>query len=113
MAMPIDINELPSEISFVTPEKVRSAKLPYNSAYGPDGVIVSDLNKISIRARCKLFSTLLLLRWIPSYVLDSRTMFLPKKQVSTSPADLRPISISSVLSRLFHKILASRLSTII
>lgn len=79
MASPVDINDLPSEIGLMTPDEVRSSKLPHNSAYGPDGVTVNDLNKISIHSRCQLYSTWLLLRWVPSYVLDSRTIFLPKK----------------------------------
>lgn len=110
----IDIlKELPCEASFVTPSEIKLAKLPYASAAGRDGVTVAGMNKIPLRIRCKLYTLWLHLGWMPSFILDSRTSFLPKKELSSSPSDLRPIGISSVLWRQFHNVLAARLSSIV
>lgn len=39
----------------------------------------------------------------------ARTVFLPKKDPAEDPLDFRPIAISSVVLRLFHKLLAQRI----
>lgn len=109
----LDLNELADEVSFIVPEEVKKAKLPTDSACGPDGLSVKSLNRIPVRIRCKLFTLWLLLGQVLPFILDSKTIFIPKKECSHSPADLRPISISSVLCRQFHKVLATRLSSII
>lgn len=44
------------------------------------------------------------------FLIDSRTIFIPKKEDVSSPTDLRPISIASVVLRHHNKILAKRLS---
>lgn len=80
------------------------------SAAGPDGLTVRDVNKISIRSKFKLFSLFLLLHWIPDIMLNSLTIFIPKKSNVNSPASLRPLSISSNFTRQFHKILVNRIS---
>ncbi|KAF7272499.1 hypothetical protein GWI33_014717 [Rhynchophorus ferrugineus] len=46
---------------------------------------------------------------LPDFLLRSRTIFIDKKKGPTSPADLRPISITPVLTRCFHKVIANRL----
>lgn len=61
--------------------------------------------KMGARVKAKLFSLFIILKWVPSILLDSRTIFIPKKNDVTSPAHLRPISISSILLRQFHKVL--------
>lgn len=101
---------LPSEVCFVSPAEVIKNKLPFSTTEGPDGVSIRNLNEIPIRALCKLYTCWIILKWTPSFILDSRTIFLPKKPNSNIPAELRPISIASVLCRQFHKILAFRLS---
>lgn len=97
--------------AFITPEEVDDSPLHRTTAEGPDGVSVSTMMKIPIRARAKLFTCWLLLGWAPSFLTDSRTIFLPKKDGASAPSDLRPISIPSVLLRQFHKILARRVSS--
>lgn len=77
-------------------------------AVGPDGLSVRDVNNICTRIKCKLFSLFLWLHWIPDILLHSITIFIPKKNKTNIPASLRPLSISSNLTRLFHKALVSR-----
>ncbi|KAF8789432.1 Retrovirus-related Pol polyprotein type-2 like protein [Argiope bruennichi] len=93
----------------IYPAEVLAARLPLKSSSGPDGVSVRTLNRIPIRVLCKVYSAFLLLRWVPGFLLDSRTIFIPKKHDSAAPSHLRPLSIASVVVRQFHKILATRL----
>ncbi|GLV41736.1 hypothetical protein CBL_12025 [Carabus blaptoides fortunei] len=46
-------------------------------------------------------------------LLEARTVLIPKKQAPKEPGDFRPLSISSVLSRCLHKILAKRVGLIV
>lgn len=48
--------------------------------------------------------------WIPEILLNSFTIFIPKKENTNKPSDLRPLSISSNLMRLSHKVLVKRIS---
>lgn len=96
----IDIlDELPSEASFILPSEILKAKLPYASAAGPYGVSVAVLNKIALMFSVKNLHLRLLLGWMPSFILNSRTSFLPKKELSSFSSELRPISISRFLSQ--------------
>lgn len=74
---------------------------------------IANLNKIPIRVRCKFYTLWLFLGWMPTFILDSRTSVLPKKEFSSVPSELSPISISSVLCHQFHKVLRTRLSSLI
>lgn len=47
---------------------------------------------------------------LPERFQLSKTIFIPKASGSSAPGDFRPISISSTLSRCFHKVLANRLN---
>ncbi|GBL74729.1 Retrovirus-related Pol polyprotein from type-2 retrotransposable element R2DM [Araneus ventricosus] len=102
-----------TEDLFITPQEIYNAKLPLKSSSGPDGASVKTLNKIPIRCRCKIYTAFLLLRWVPNFLLDSRTVFLPKKENTSKPSMLRPLSISSTMLRQFHKVLAKRLMAVL
>lgn len=47
---------------------------------------------------------------MPDILLNSYTIFIPKKKDTSEPANLRPISISLNLTRQFHEILCNRLT---
>lgn len=83
------------------------------SAAGPDGLSTYDIRKINNRIKSKIFSLFMLLHWIPEVMLDSFTLFIPKKENTDDPVNLRPISIASNLTRQFHKIICNRLSNLI
>lgn len=53
----------------------------------------------------------MLARRVPSFLAEAKTIFIPKKSNASTPGELRPISMSSLLHRLFHRILANRISS--
>lgn len=93
----------------VTSDEVVKAKVKTGTAAGPDGVSPAVWNKVPASVKAILFNIFLLTGAIPAELRKSRTVFLPKKANSELPGDYRPISITSVVVRHFHKILAARL----
>lgn len=55
-----------------------------------------------------LFNLFLLVGDVPENLKTSRVMFVPKVKTPVAPGDFRPIAVSSVLLRIFHRVLASR-----
>ena len=47
----------------------------------------------------------------PKHLMNARTIFIPKKPDAVDLADSRPITISSTLARLFHRILVERIDS--
>ncbi|KAA3674947.1 uncharacterized protein DEA37_0001540 [Paragonimus westermani] len=80
------------------------------SAPGPDRLTPNDLRKYRPASLSALFNCLLLSGILPKSLNIARITFVPKVSVPTSPADFRPISITSVVTRCFHKILFDRWS---
>lgn len=97
------------DVEFASPEEVAQQKTRFNTSASPDGVTPAMLEKLATRVRAKIYTCWQLMQWAPSFVIDSRTIFIPKKEEADQPAKLRPLSISSVVIRQFHKILAARL----
>lgn len=103
-------NSISHLTDFVSILEVRNTFLSVGTSAGLDGISVKDVKrKVPVRALAKLFTLWSRLCWVPQYFLDSRTSFIPKVANSNSPSDLRPISVSSVLLRHYHKILNARL----
>lgn len=101
------INELWGPILEV---EVRKAMPNNGTAPGPDGVSVRLTKKIPFEVLVRIFNIVLWCGKAPVRLLESITTLIPKKSKANTPADFRPISVSSVLIRVLHKILASRLS---
>lgn len=93
--------------------EVAECRISFKSSPGPDKVTVKEWNKVPDRAKAKLFTTWLRIAKVPSFVTESRTIFIPKKEEVKSPAELRPISIASVILRHHNKIIAKRLSKVL
>lgn len=93
----------------VSCEEVASTSLPLRSAPGLDGVSVRLWRAVPPSVRALYFNVVLALGGFPPAMLSSRTVFVRKKAGADSPADYRPISITSVIVRHLHKILATRL----
>ena len=79
-----------------------------NTATGLDKLLPKDLNKMNAEALAAYFNFLLLAEGCSSHLCRSRITLTPKTHEPVSPSDLRPIPVSSVLIRCFHKVLASR-----
>ena len=90
-------------------KEVRKYAVRNSKAPGPDGIPARRWNKAPMCIRL-LVLNLLLLAGRPAQLLSkARTVFLPKTGGS-GPGDHRPISIASVVSRHFHKIIADRIT---
>lgn len=56
-----------------------------------------------------LLNLLLLEKRLPASLRTARTIFVPKIANAMAPSDFRPITITSVILRVFHRILARRI----
>lgn len=95
----------------ITIDEIKQAKLKAGSAPGPDGMTVKQLNTIPSWALAVMFNSFLLKRDLPKRLKLSRTRLIPKKDIITGPGDFRPITLTPVMLRLFHRVLAKRLMT--
>ncbi|KAK2707505.1 hypothetical protein QYM36_015269 [Artemia franciscana] len=80
---------------------------------GPDGLRIVDCIHFGYEVLSILFTAIFFLRTTPKPFLKSRTVFLPKSDGATDPADFRPISIAPMLQRWLHRIIATRLSKVV
>ena len=94
---------------FTKSETQEALKAAADSASGPDGRTLRDLKQAPIDLLVAFFNVWLLAGCVPSQLLEGRTILIPKIAGSASPAEHRPITVSSILVRLFHKVLAKRL----
>ncbi|KAK2577933.1 hypothetical protein KPH14_000857 [Odynerus spinipes] len=80
-----------------------------NSGRRIDGVPLREWRAVPASVKALLFNVVMAAGGFSPSALASRTVFIPKKIDSPTPADFRPISISSVVVRHLHKILAERI----
>lgn len=112
-AFPPGCPELSGLWAPITENEVKSAKLRQGSACGPDGISAKSWSRVALLTRTLFFNMLLMIGRLPSKLRGSRTIFLAKKaDGSTNPSDFRPISISSVIVRQFHRIIANRFTVL-
>ena len=95
----------------ISVEEVQESEISLSSASGPDGISSRQWRAVPSVIRALFFNLILLLRMAPDEMLESRTVFIPKVDLPQSPAEYRPISVTSVATRQLHKVLASRLSS--
>lgn len=105
----IDPTSFAELLEFVSVNEVLESFPPLKSAVGLEGTSAVRPRKLPVRVLAKIYTLRFRLCWVPHYFLDSRTIFLPKVADTTSPANISPISISSLLLRKFHRILYKRL----
>ncbi|CAL7932906.1 unnamed protein product [Xylocopa violacea] len=80
------------------------------SACGPDGITREHLRAVGMPDLVGLLNMVFGLCCTPSILRRNRTVLIPKKGDLSNVSNWRPITISSLFTRLLHKILASRLS---
>jgi len=79
------------------------------TAPGPDGLSAKDLiGRYGLRELVKLVNSMMREGDIPEELKLSRTVFVPKGISPRTAGDFRPISITPVLTRAFHKVIAQR-----
>lgn len=82
------------------------------SAPGPDGFKINEARKVGTRSLELLFNVMLLLKYTPKALRVNRTRLISKKKTSRDPKNWRPITISSIILRILHRILAKRMTSV-
>lgn len=83
-----------------------------NKAPGPDGIQKSDLLKMPRDELRGWFNLFLLRGFVPTVLKKARTTLIPKVERPSGPHEFRPITIASIILRLFHNVLARRLEKV-
>lgn len=95
-------------------EEIDEAKVNWsNSAPGPDGITIPKTRGCPTPLLKVLFNLVLYRQSAPPSWHLSQTVLVPKDGDRRLPSNWRPITISSALQRLFHRVLARRLSKFI
>lgn len=82
------------------------------SAPGPDGITIADLRRVPCRLLVVLYNGMLLTGTIPQDLKNCRTTLIPKVGDLRLVSNWRPITVSSLIMRVFSRMLASRLNNI-
>lgn len=105
-----NLEALKSIWSPVTIDEIKANRVESTAAPGPDGIKPSKWNKVPVRFVQLIFNCFISSGGIPEELSLARTIFIPKKNTGAlNPNDFRTITISSVIARHFHQILAHRL----
>ncbi|VDP85427.1 unnamed protein product, partial [Schistosoma mattheei] len=83
------------------------------SAPGPDGISPRVMNKRKTERTTAFLNLILTLETIPDHLNLARVLFIPKSETPQGSGDYRPISITSVVVRCLHSILAKRWITVV
>ena len=84
---------------------VRVLKKMKDGAPGPDGRKLSDVKAILADELAGHFSLWLLAGCLPGRLCRGQTVLLPKCAEAEDPAKYRPITMSDIVVRCFHRIL--------
>jgi Reverse transcriptase (RNA-dependent DNA polymerase). len=93
--------------------EIKDAFPSAGTAPGPDGLTVRSLKRLPLTMVQKIFLIFQYCEEVPEYLLRSYTTMIPKKAGIIEPKDYRPITVSSVLLRTYHKVFANRLQSAI
>lgn len=89
---------------------IKPARVASDSAAGPDGISPKAWNRVNSKFKKLIFNLFMFYEKVPAAFKVSTTLFTLKvKGGSADPADLRPLTICSVIIRGFNKNLAERL----
>ena len=91
-------------------EVINILKSSNESAPGPDGVTLKSVKSVPVGTLTRMFNLWLISERLPDCLSSARTILIPKSDSPTHPSEYRPITIGSVIVRIFHKIMARRLS---
>lgn len=105
-------NRLAKLWSPVTTDEVKACELDCNSAPRLDGIKVESWRRIDIRARTLFFNLIMSKGYLENDLKIARTVLIPKGIGKITPGNTRPLSITSVVTRHMHKILARRMKNV-
>lgn len=92
----------------ISESEVKASELSNGSAAGPDGVTVRNWRKVCTKVRALFYNLILKKGSLDSELKKARTVLIPKSTGRIGPGDTRPLSITSVVVRQLHRILAKR-----
>jgi len=93
-----------------TEEIMNSIKTSTENAPGLDKVTLEQIKSVLLGQLMTMFNSWLLIGQVPRLFKDGVTTLIPKSEETSDPANYRPITMSSSFVRIFHKILARRLT---
>lgn len=76
-----------------------------------DGRTKSDVEALGLVKLRWLFNAVLCLGRTPVSWTQGRSVLLPKVDEPTSPSDFRPLTITPILTRILHRVIARRVAT--
>lgn len=105
------------------PQKILSRPIPLlevdstrknmkKTSPGIDNVRLKDVNKIGSARLALLYNGMLLAHHTPVGLRKNRTCLIPKCSSAATPNKWRPITISSTIIRIMHKLLAKRMEAV-
>lgn len=94
----------------ITCDEVKRSDLARGPAPGLDGVTATKWNEVSTKIRALFYNNILRRGYLEKDMKLARTVLIPKGSGVISPENTRPLSITSVVVRQLHKLLASRFS---
>lgn len=97
----------------ITALEIRKALPASTTSAGPDGLSAKSLRKVPVEVLERVLNLILWCGKAPTHLVESVTTLIPKKSNAHLPSDFRPITVSSVLLRTLHKILATRMARLI
>lgn len=110
-------NVLPTDWNLINPitgdEVSRTIRSMGNSSPGLDRFTPRMLHRLNASALAGYFNLMLICGGCPPHLCRARITLVPKVSNPTSSDQLRPISVSSVIVRCFHKVLANRWNNIL
>lgn len=97
----------------ISAAEIKSNFPDLNKAAGPDNFTSRALRNIPLWHLECLFNLFILARDVPPCLKVAKTILIPKKAEPIGPGDYRPITLSPILLRHFHKVITSRLNSFI
>lgn len=94
----------------IEPDEVRASFPNINTCPGPDGLTARQLKAVPLSILTRIFNLFMVSGKLPEHLLKGRTTLIPKKDEAQHPEDYRPITVQSIMTRAYHKILAKRLA---
>ena len=86
-------------------------KASNETAVGVDGVRLAALKRANKHRLCRLFQVFQS-GLPPSWIYQGRVTLIPKTTEPSAPNEYRPLTISPHITRVFHKVLANRLTAL-
>lgn len=92
----------------ISEKEISESELANGTAPGPDGITSRGWGRVCNKVRALFYNLILKKGSLDSDLKKARTVLIPKGTGRIGPGDTRPLSITSVVVRQLHRILARR-----